>query len=334
MTKFHWAVLFGLSSSVATVCSAPPSMPSRPVMTQPTQQVPSPKERKMPTAFRDVNGTRFAFESHGTGKPIIFLHGLPTDRRSMVSRYEPMFADGSHWRRVYVDLPGTGETPGSPSIRDLDAYIDLIARFIDAEAQGEKVAVLGTSWGGYFALAYTHRSPEKVAGLAAIVTPMRGELPPRSIIAPNKALVDQLPPPLATQFTAVATVQEKRVVDTITENIVPGAKSADHAFLGVVLSTRPTGDKEILSVHHAGPALFVSGRQDSMCGYANAFHVAEGFPRATVAVLDRAAHALQIEQEHLLRVLFHEWLARLRETAGEGYINEDVSSSPALPPGR
>ena len=39
----------------------------------------------------------------------------------------------------------------------------------------------------------------------------------------------------------------------------------------------------------------------------------EHYPRATLAVLDRAGHALIHEQPHLMQALVAEWLMRVRE---------------------
>jgi pimeloyl-ACP methyl ester carboxylesterase len=59
------------------------------------------------------------------------------------------------------------------------------------------------------------------------------------------------------------------------------------------------------------PALLVTGRQDSTVGYSRAFELLEGYPRASIAVLDRAGHALPHEQPELLHALVIEWVARV-----------------------
>ena len=61
------------------------------------------------------------------------------------------------------------------------------------------------------------------------------------------------------------------------------------------------------------PALFLLGRQDLHVGYLDAIHILKAYPRATLSVLDRAGHALGVEQEHLFHVLINEWLDRVEE---------------------
>jgi pimeloyl-ACP methyl ester carboxylesterase len=50
----------------------------------------------------------------------------------------------------------------------------------------------------------------------------------------------------------------------------------------------------------------------------------ENFPRATFAVLDRAGHNLQIEQQLLFNSLINEWLDRVEEKLNIKFINEKM----------
>ena len=62
------------------------------------------------------------------------------------------------------------------------------------------------------------------------------------------------------------------------------------------------------------PTLILTGRQDTHVGYRDAWAILEAYPRATFAVLDRAGHALGVEQDILFRALIHEWLDRVEES--------------------
>src|SRR6185312_4678968 len=63
------------------------------------------------------------------------------------------------------------------------------------------------------------------------------------------------------------------------------------------------------------PTLILTGRQDSMVGYRDAWGLLENYPRATFVTLDRAGHALAEEQATLFRALVGEWLDRVEEYA-------------------
>ena len=64
-----------------------------------------------------------------------------------------------------------------------------------------------------------------------------------------------------------------------------------------------------------GPSLMVTGRQDAMAGYRDAWNILENFPRATYVVLDRAGHFLE-DSNDLVQVLINNWLDRVEEHAG------------------
>ena len=68
-----------------------------------------------------------------------------------------------------------------------------------------------------------------------------------------------------------------------------------------------------LPASFAGPVLIVTGRQDHLCGYRDAWELLDNYPRATYAVLDRAGHFVNIEQEALCQALAAEWLDRVEE---------------------
>jgi pimeloyl-ACP methyl ester carboxylesterase len=59
-----------------------------------------------------------AWEAHGTGRPVLCLHGFGLDRTVMAAALEPVLAQRPGWRRIYPDLPGHGESPAGPGDSD------------------------------------------------------------------------------------------------------------------------------------------------------------------------------------------------------------------------
>ena len=79
----------------------------------------------MTTRQAEVNGIPVHFAEHGSGTPVVALHGVGVDHREMAASLEPVFADrpwhrrtGPGYRRIYPDLPGMGRTPapGGPAL--------------------------------------------------------------------------------------------------------------------------------------------------------------------------------------------------------------------------
>ena len=61
------------------------------------------------------------------------------------------------------------------------------------------------------------------------------------------------------------------------------------------------------------PTLIVAGRRDSVVGHLDAVALLERYPRATLAVVDAAGHALVHERPELFAALLGDWLVRARE---------------------
>ena len=64
-----------------------------------------------------------------------------------------------------------------------------------------------------------------------------------------------------------------------------------------------------------GPALIITGRQDAIVGYRDAWSILDKYPRASYVILDRAGHQLE-DKDGLVNVLINDWLDRVEEHAG------------------
>ena len=76
-------------------------------------------------------------------------------------------------------------------------------------------------------------------------------------------------------------------------------------------------DVDTLPTPFDGPTLMLTARQDHLCGYRDAWDLLDNYPRATFAVLDRAGHFVNIEQDVLCQALMREWLDRVEEYAAD-----------------
>lgn len=52
------------------------------------------------------------YETFGEGFPIVLIHGFTPDHRLMTGCMEPVFENQPGWHRIYLDLPGMGQTKG------------------------------------------------------------------------------------------------------------------------------------------------------------------------------------------------------------------------------
>jgi pimeloyl-ACP methyl ester carboxylesterase len=70
------------------------------------------------------------------------------------------------------------------------------------------------------------------------------------------------------------------------------------------------GRRRIVPV--SGATLMAVGRRDSVAGYSDAAELLEGYPHATLAVIEDAGHALMHERPALVAALLGDWLQRAR----------------------
>ena len=253
------------------------------------------------------------YEVLGEGKPIVMISGIPSDHQIILSWMEPIFASRLGWQRIYFDLPGTGLTP-SAGITTIDQILDVVCEFIGHILPTENFTLLGLSVGGYLARGFVHRKPEQVNGLCLLV-PWLSEhenqvLPAPTVLAPDSEAMQQLSADDAQKLEGLSVVQNQKIVDWYREVVVAARQKGEGLSLERYTFSFNMDDP---AISFDKPALFLLGRQDSHVGYQDAIQILEGYPRATLAVLDRAGHALGVEQEGLFHALINEWLDRVEE---------------------
>ena len=259
------------------------------------------------------------YESFGRGRPLVVLPGWPDDWTVPADYLEPVMRSRPGWRRIYLDLPGRGRTDGASWITTNDQVLEILLQVLDRVIPGERFVVAGHSAGGYLARAVLHRRISTVDGLLQVVPEFpddEEELPDPGPLVADPELVErirlELGPDLATAFASRLVVQTPEIYERF-KTLVPGFSGHDSEFLAE-LSRSLSFDVDRLPTPFLRPALFVLGRQDRIVGYRGAFGLADQYPRATVAVLDRSGHALPWEQEDLFQALLVDWLMRVEES--------------------
>ncbi len=245
------------------------------------------------------------------------LHGSPVDHRLMSGCMEPVFNNKDGYKRIYMDLPGMGKTKGENWITNIDTMLDVVINFIEKVIPNENFLIAGESYGGYLARGVIYKIGSRVDGVllicpGIILDEEKRNIPPHIILKRDDKLLSQIDPVVAEGFNAMQVVQSKKNWERYRDEILPGVNIADIDFLENIDANGYdfSFDVDNLDEKFNKPTLMLLGRQDSCVGYKDAWNILEKYPRATFAVLDRAGHNLQIEQEELFNSLVSEWLER------------------------
>src|SRR5688572_19901949 len=110
------------------------------------------------TAFGRIG---FCEAGSGTGRPIVFLHGVGSDK----SVWRPQLDHFGRTRRaIAFDYPGYGDSDPAPAGTTRDDYAAAVLAAMDALGIG-KAHVCGLSLGGVIAIAMHAAAPERCASL-------------------------------------------------------------------------------------------------------------------------------------------------------------------------
>ena len=110
-----------------------------------------------------------AIEGNDDGLPVVFVHGMGVDHRSLMM-LDKAFDGNDSIRRIYLDLPGFGRTPALPEHAcGLPEMADWLQTAIDGlVGKAAPFAMVGNSMGGALVREVLAREPRRVAGMALI----------------------------------------------------------------------------------------------------------------------------------------------------------------------
>lgn len=241
----------------------------------------------------------------GTGAPLVLLHAFPLDARI----WEPQRAALSgKYRVIAPDFAGFGRARGISGRASIDAHADDIAALLDA-LELPKATIIGLSMGGYVALAFARRHPERLRALGLADTrpgPDSDEAKAarEASIARVKsegmgAVIDALMPRLITSAAA------PEVRDRIRRMAIVQDHAGVIAALGA-MRDRPDQTPFLGAIDV--PALVIVGEHDAITPPADTARMGQALPRATMEVVAGAGHLANQEAPDAFNAALLRWL--------------------------
>lgn len=249
-------------------------------------------------SLRAERSCRFPVRDTGrVTKPVlVLLHAFPLTSAIYAAQRRDL-ADVAEVRTP--DLRGSGNTPLGTASPDLDVLADDVARLLD-ERDVERAVVGGTSMGGYVAMAFVRRHPQRLAGLVLANT--KAEADPPEAAANRRRIAD-----LVERDQSVRVLHdevEPKLLGATTRSARPNITADVHALVAsadpsaVAWAQRAMAGRPDSLQTLAGcrvPALVIAGEEDELMPPGSGPAMAEALSGAQLERLPEAGHLACLE---------------------------------------
>ena len=243
------------------------------------------------------------------------IHGFGADHRLLLPLDAGIAATGD-WRRIYLDLPGFGETPAG-DVASAEDVVDAIEAEIRSRIGTGTFAVLGSSFGGMMARRVAHDFREQVLGVALIAPVIiaehaRRRVPARHVHVAAPEVVASLGAS-AESYLQMTVIQSRRSADTFLKYALPGIEVADEAAMARIAADYSLRvEPEVASPEpFTQPTLFLTGRHDHVVGYEDAWELMPHYPNATFITMAAAGHNMHLDQPEYVDQVISQWLLQV-----------------------
>lgn len=121
--------------------------------------------------FADVDGVRMHYVTGGSGTPVVLIHGWP---QTWYGWWPIMPALAENHTVYAVDLPGLGDSTGSPTAYDKATLARYVHTLITDRLGVRDARVVGHDFGAAVAFAYAAQFPTDTARLGYLDLPLPG----------------------------------------------------------------------------------------------------------------------------------------------------------------
>jgi pimeloyl-ACP methyl ester carboxylesterase len=247
----------------------------------------------------------------GEGPPLVLLHAFPLPAAMWLD-----VAGGlaGRYRVIAPDQRGWGGSPLGDGPPSLDAAAGDVAALLDRLGL-DRVVLGGLSMGGYVAMAFARRYPERLRGLVLADTKATADTP---AAAENRERIartaeetgsgDVLLESVLPALVGATTRAERPMVYEQVRELVLAAPPAAVAWAQRAMAARPDSFDTLRAV--AVPALVLVGDEDTLATPADAAAMAAALPDATLVTVPGSGHLTAMERPDAVVAALADHLAR------------------------
>lgn len=245
-----------------------------------------------------VNQINLAYDDHGIGQPVLFLHAFPLNKSMWSGEMKTLLAE-ERYRLVSLDWRGFGESDITADVSTMETFADDVTGLMDMLGMQDAV-LCGLSMGGYATFAFLRKYPQRVKGL------ILADTRPGADTAEAKANRENVARMAEEQGTeAIADVQVPKLLSAYTLQHHPEVEARVRQMIaaatpqGIAAASRGMAlraDSTDLLAGITCPTLVIVGQQDGLTPPEVARDYAAQIPDAQLVVISDAGHLSNLEQ--------------------------------------
>jgi pimeloyl-ACP methyl ester carboxylesterase len=241
-------------------------------------------------------GVRLYSRVTGGGVPVVLLHAFPLSSAMWLGQREGL---SGVCRVITPDLRGFGGSPLGEQEPSLEVMADDVAESLDAEGV-DRVVIGGQSMGGYVAMEFCRRHPERVLGV--ILADTKASADPEAARANRERIAQEvtrdgtgiLVREVLPGLVGPTTRARRAMVYGRVRGLVQAAPPGAVAWAARAMARRPDSFDTLRALK--APALVIVGEEDELSPRADAEAMAQAVPDARLAVIEQAGHLSAVEQ--------------------------------------
>lgn len=261
-----------------------------------TMSTETKKEQTFKSAYAKINGINMYYEIHGSGDPLVMIHGGGSTMITSFKTITPLLAQSR--QVITVDMQAHGKTSDRNGPQTFQQGADDIAELLKHLNIG-KADILGFSNGGQAAMEVAIRHPEKVRKLVLLsIFYKRSGSPPQFWEFLKQGTFEQLPKVYKEEFLKVNndTAALINMYNKDAERMLSFTDWPDEALKSIKMPALIVmGDQDVASVEHAAEMhrliqnsrlVILPGNHGSYFGEAMSWGQKSKTPQAFVSILE------------------------------------------------
>jgi pimeloyl-ACP methyl ester carboxylesterase len=255
-----------------------------------------------------VGSSGLFYREAGGGLPVVLLHGFAEDGTIWDNQVDYLSA---HCRVIIPDLPGSGKSPALAPAEGVEELAGSIATLLD-ELAIQQCILIGHSMGGYIALAFAEKYPDRLTALGLFHSTAyadneekkTGRRKSIEFIRNNgsAAFIRQSMPNL---FSGYTREHKPDLINSIISRYSGFSPDSLVAYYEAMIA-RP--DRTAVLRQFAGPVLFIIGQADAVIPMEQALQQCHLPAVSHIHIIENAGHQGMLEAPDRSNTILHSFI--------------------------